>query len=84
VRPALPLSRRRHAGAEDGLRHVGRISSGSVADRIGGLRTLLGSALQGVALLLYLRYDGVTSLYVMSAVFGLFQGAMREIFRPAP
>jgi MFS family permease len=56
---------------------VGRIGSGFIADRIGGLRTLmLGSALQGVALLLYLLYDGLVSLYVISAVFGLFQGGI--------
>jgi MFS family permease len=56
---------------------VGRIGSGFIADRIGGLPTLmLGSALQGVALLLYLLYDGLISLYVISAVFGLFQGGI--------
>ncbi len=37
---------------------------------------MLGSALQGVALLLYLLYDGLVSLYVISAVFGLFQGGI--------
>jgi len=56
---------------------AGRIISGFVADRIGGLLTLmLGSALQSVALLLYLLYDGLISLYVISAVFGLFQGGI--------
>jgi MFS family permease len=56
---------------------MGRIGSGFIADRIGGLPTLmLGSALQGVALLLYLAYDGLVSLYVISAVFGLFQGGI--------
>jgi MFS family permease len=56
---------------------VGRIASGFIADRIGGMPTLmLGSALQGVALLLYLLYDGLVSLYVISAVFGLFQGGI--------
>jgi MFS family permease len=56
---------------------VGRVGSGFIADRVGGLRTLmLGSALQGVALLLYLLYDGLVSLYVISAVFGLFQGGI--------
>jgi MFS family permease len=56
---------------------VGRIGSGFIADRLGGLPTLmLGSALQGVALLLYLLYDGLISLYVISAVFGLFQGGI--------
>ena len=56
---------------------VGRIGSGFIADRVGGLPTLmLGSVLQGVALLLYLLYDGLVSLYVVSAVFGLFQGGI--------
>jgi MFS family permease len=56
---------------------VGRIGSGFIADRIGGMLTLmLGSALQGIALLLYLFYDGLVSLYVISAVFGLFQGGI--------
>ena len=56
---------------------VGRIGSGFIADRIGGLPTLmLGSALQGAALLLYLFYNGLVSLYVISAVFGLFQGGI--------
>jgi len=56
---------------------VGRVGSGIIADRIGGLPTLmLGSALQGVALLLYLLYDGLISLYAISAVFGLFQGGI--------
>jgi predicted MFS family arabinose efflux permease len=54
---------------------LGRIGSGLIADRIGGLGTLMvGSTLQAVALLLYLLYDGLYSLYVISAVFGLFQG----------
>ena len=56
---------------------VSRLGSGWLADRIGGLRTLmLGSALQGVALLLYVQFDGLTSLYVISALFGLFQGGI--------
>lgn len=71
---------------------VSRVASGFIADRIGGLRTLLlGSALQGVALLLYLGFDGLTSLYIISALFGLFQGGIvpsyaiivREYFPPA-
>jgi MFS family permease len=56
---------------------ISRIASGFIADRIGGLRTLLlGSLLQGVALFLYLLFDGLTSLYVISALFGLFQGGI--------
>ena len=54
---------------------VSRLVSGWICDRIGGLRTLLlGSVLQGVALLLFLPFDGLASLYVVSALFGLFQG----------
>jgi len=56
---------------------ISRIGSGFVADRVGGAATLLlGSALQGVALFLYLMFDGLTSLFVISALFGLFQGGM--------
>ncbi len=70
---------------------VSRIASGFIADRIGGLGTLLiGSFLQGVALFLYLLFDGLTPLYVISALFGLFQGGIvpmyaiivREYFPP--
>ena len=54
-----------------------RLISGLICDRIGGLRTLvLGSVLQGVALLLFLPFNGLVSLYVISALFGLFQGGI--------
>ena len=71
---------------------VSRLVFGLICDRIGGIRTLLlGSALQGVALLLFLPYDGLVPLYVISALFGLFQGGIvptyaiivREHFWPA-
>jgi MFS family permease len=71
---------------------VSRLVSGLICDRIGGLRTLLlGSVLQGVALLMYLPADGLWSLYLVSALFGLFQGGIvpayaiiiREHFAPA-
>ena len=56
---------------------VSRLISGMICDRIGGLRTLLlGSALQGLALVLFLPFDGLVSLYVISALFGLFQGGI--------
>jgi MFS family permease len=56
---------------------VSRLVSGVLSDRIGGLRTLLlGSALQAVALLLFLPFQGLVSLYVISALFGLFQGGI--------
>jgi cyanate permease len=56
---------------------VSRIGSGFLADRIGGIRTLLvGSVAQAVALLFYLFFDGLTSLYLISAMFGLFQGGI--------
>lgn len=56
---------------------VSRLSFGFISDRIGGLRTLLlGSALQGAALLLFLPFNGLVSLYVVSALFGLFQGGI--------
>ena len=56
---------------------VSRILFGFVADRFGGLRTLLlSSSLQAVALVFYLFFDGLASLYVISAMFGLFQGGI--------
>ena len=56
---------------------VSRIGTGWLADRIGGLRTLLlGSIAQGMALLFYVFFDSLTSLYIISAMFGLFQGGI--------
>ena len=51
---------------------------------------LVGSMLQGLALLFYIPFDGLTSLYIVSAMFGLFQGGIvpsytiivREYFAP--
>jgi MFS family permease len=74
-----------------GMGIASRLLSGWISDYIGGLRTLLlGSALQGVALLAFLAADGVTSLFIVSAMFGLFQGGIvpsyalivREYFTP--
>ncbi len=60
-----------------GLGVVSRVGFGFVADRIGGLGTLLiGSLLQMTALVLYLGFDGLASLYVISGLFGLFQGGI--------
>ena len=70
---------------------VSRVTFGFICDRIGGLRTLLlGSGMQGLALLLFLPFNGLVSLYVISALFGLFQGGIvpsyaiivREYFPP--
>jgi MFS family permease len=56
---------------------ISRIGSGFLADRIGGVRTLLiGSVAQGFALLFFLFFDSLTSLYIISAMFGLFQGGI--------
>jgi MFS family permease len=56
---------------------ISRIGSGFLADRIGGIATLLiGSVAQGSALLFYLFFDSLTSLYIISAMFGLFQGGI--------
>lgn len=56
---------------------ISRIGSGLIADRIGGIRTLLlGSFAQGVALVMYLPFDGMASLYVVSFIFGLSQGGI--------
>jgi MFS family permease len=70
---------------------VSRLASGWISDRIGGLRTLvLGSSLQGLALLLFLPFDGLVTLYLISGLFGLVQGGIvpayaiiiREYFTP--
>jgi len=70
---------------------VSRLIFGFVSDRIGGIRTLLtGSVLQGIALVLFLPFADLTSLFVVSALFGLFQGGLvpayaiiiREYFAP--
>ena len=70
---------------------ISRVAGGFIADRIGGVATLLiSSGLQGIALFLYLQFDGLISLYVISALFGLFQGSIvpmyaiiiREYFPP--
>ncbi|MBN9076993.1 MAG: MFS transporter [Rhizobiales bacterium 65-79] len=56
---------------------VSRLSSGALADRIGGIPTLLlGSVLQCIALFLYIPFDGLASLYVVSLIFGLAQGGI--------
>jgi MFS family permease len=69
-----------------------RLISGAICDRIGGLGTLLlGSVLQCAALLMFLPFDGLVPLFVVSALFGLFQGGLvpsyaiivREHFPPA-
>ncbi len=70
---------------------VSRLVSGWICDRIGGRRTLLlGSSLQALALVLFLPFDGLASLYIVSILFGLFQGGIvpayavivREFFPP--
>lgn len=69
-----------------------RLIFGFIMDRIGGVRTLvLSSLLQGIALLLFLPSDGLTALFLVSFMFGLFQGGLvpcyamivRENFPPS-
>lgn len=56
---------------------VSRLLSGFLADHIGGVRTvLLGSFLQCLALFLYIPFNGLVSLYVVSLIFGLSQGGI--------
>jgi MFS family permease len=60
-----------------GFGMVSRFASGFIADRIGGLWTvMLGSVGQLLALALFLPFDGLNSLYVLSALFGLVQGGI--------
>ena len=71
---------------------ISRVASGWVADKVGGVATMLiGSVMQTVALVMYAVSDALISLYVVSALFGLFQGGLvpsyaiivREHFPPA-
>ncbi len=56
---------------------VSRLASGLIGDKIGGVGTLLlGSILQCLALMFYIPFDGLASLYVVSALFGLAQGGI--------
>ena len=56
---------------------ISRVGSGFLADRIGGLSVLLiGSLGEAIALSFYLMFDGLVSLYVVSALFGLMQGGL--------
>jgi MFS family permease len=56
---------------------VSRLAFGVIADRIGGIKTLIiGSLLQCFALLFYIPFDGLVSLYIVSAFFGLAQGGI--------
>ncbi|MBX9700422.1 MAG: MFS transporter [Acetobacteraceae bacterium] len=71
---------------------VSRLASGFIMDRVGGVATLLlFASLQAVALALFIPFDGLVTLYIASAVFGLFQGGLvpayaiivRECFPPS-
>ncbi|MEH6475502.1 MAG: MFS transporter [Sneathiella sp.] len=56
---------------------ISRLVSGILSDYIGGVRTLLlGGILQCIALFLYIPFDGMVSLYIVSFVFGLSQGGI--------
>ena len=70
---------------------LSRLAFGFVTDRLGGLRTLLlASVLQAIAIALFIPFDSLVSLYIVSALFGVFQGGLvpqyaivvREYFAP--
>ena len=70
---------------------VSRLLFGWISDHIGGVRTLLlGASLQAVALGLFLPNQSLDVLFIVSALFGLFQGGIipsyamivREYFPP--
>jgi MFS family permease len=64
-----------------GLGIISRVGSGFLADKIGGVAVLLiGSGMQGIALFMYLWFDGLTSLYIISGIFGLFQGGIVPMY----
>lgn len=56
---------------------VSRLISGAITDRVGApVMLLLGSGLQAVALALFLQFNSLGALYILSALFGLFQGGI--------
>lgn len=56
---------------------ISRLASGYIADKIGGVMTLLiGSVLQCAALFLFIPFNGLASLYLVSLIFGLSQGGI--------
>ncbi len=56
---------------------VSRLAFGWMADRIGPLPTLLtSSGLQALSLLLFLPFNGLAPLFLVSALFGLAQGGI--------
>jgi len=64
-----------------GLGVVSRLASGVMADKIGaGPMLLIGSAMQACALLLYLFFNSLSSLWVISGLFGLFQGGIVPMY----
>ncbi len=64
-----------------GLGVVSRLASGVIADRIGaGPMLLIGSAMQAAALLLYIFFNSLASLWGISGLFGLFQGGIVPMY----
>jgi len=56
---------------------VSRVAFGALSDKIGGVWTLfVGASAQLVALCLFLPWNGLVPLYVISLVFGLSQGGI--------
>ena len=56
---------------------ISRVFFGLCADKLGGLTTLiLSSTLQTISLLFFLPFDGMISLYLVVAIFGLSQGGI--------
>ncbi len=71
---------------------ISRLGFGMIMDRFGGLHALLlASSLQCIALFFFLPVRGLVPLYLVSAMFGLFQGGLvpcyaliiREYFKPS-
>lgn len=56
---------------------VSRLISGALADRIGGVATLLiGSTLQAIGIFLYVPFNSPASLLAVTILFGLAQGGI--------
>ena len=56
---------------------ISRIMFGYIADKIGPIETLLlGSILQAITLSLFIPFNDINSLYIISILFGLSQGGI--------
>ena len=56
---------------------ISRIIFGYIADKIGPIQTLLlGSSLQAITIFMFIPFNDIRSLYIISILFGLSQGGI--------